>query len=165
MIGFTAMRSRILASCLVAGCAAAFAQHGTAPAGYYPASYSGDTFTGKVVGAEERKITLEYTNKSKTEQFVGVTAEPCMAPVKANVRTVKELHLTAIPLGSVITVLYTTKKLKNADGQKEEVHFVIGLSFVEVNGESLHNAPIIPCFTGATSFTYYGPNGAGGRVP
>ena len=141
-----------------------YAQRGTAPDGYYPGDYSGDTYTGKVVDAEDRKVTLEYNNKSKTEQFVGVTIEPCMAPLKRNARTTKELHLTAIPKGSVITVLYSTRKIKGSDGRKEQAHIIIGFSFDEVNGEKLHNAPIIPCFTGATSFTHYS-SGTVGIVP
>ncbi len=156
------MRTPTLPLVLFVACATGNTQRGTAPDGYYPTSYSGDTFTGKIVETEERKLALEYSNKSKTEQFVGVTTEPCMAPVKSNVRTTKELHLTAIPKGSIITVLYNTKKVKGTNGKKEEVHVVIGFSFNELNGEKLSNAPLIPCFSGGTSFSHY--SGAPGAL-
>ncbi len=134
------MRRSAISLALLLSCTG-YAQRGTAPPGYYPVGYSGDTFTGKVVVAEERKITLEYSGKSKTEQFTGVTTEPCMAPLKKDVRTVKEMHLTAIPIGSTITVLYNTKKIKRSDGSKEEVHIVIGFLFNELNGEKLSEPP------------------------
>lgn len=150
------MRTLMLLVFVFVTCGAGNTQKGTAPDGYYPLSYSGDTYTGTVKDTEDRRITLEYRNKSRTETFVGITTEPCMAPVKANPTTAKELHLTAIPKGSNITVLYSRKKIKRADGPKEEVNVVIGFWFNELNGEKLNNPPHIPCFAGGANFTHYG---------
>ena len=149
------MRRSILISSVVLACVIGRAQRGTAPPGYYPIGYSGETYTGTVVDSEDRRITLEYRSKSKTETFVGITAEPCVAPVKGDPRTAKELHLTTIPKGSNITVFYKRKKFKNAEGSQEDANVMIGFWFNELNGDKLNNPPLIPCFTGGAFFKYY----------
>lgn len=147
------MRPKIAILLLMSTCLLGMAQKGTAPNGYYPPGYSGDTFTGKVVETEQHKITLEYTTKSKTERFTGVITQPCMAPVKIKSEVMaKELPLTDIPHGSVILVLYNTDKVKQPDGSQQDTHILIGFSFLELNGKTANNPPLIRCGGGYSKF-------------
>jgi hypothetical protein len=130
------------------------AQKGSAMPGFYPSNYHGETFTGKVVESESDKLSLEYRHGSKQEVFVGVTESACMAETKN--RGVKELHLSAIPKGTVLTAFYNHKTMK--DGTvKREFNSILAIRFDEMNGEKLTNPdrPIIPCSKGAPGMNAY----------
>jgi hypothetical protein len=122
------------------------AQKGSAPPGFYPGNYNGDTFTGTVIQTGSDFLTLKYQTGAKEEVFSGTIEKACMAQTKHDPRTIKELHLTAIPKGSVLTVFYNTARSKNANGSKNE-KIILALRFDEVNGEKLTNPnrPVIMC--------------------
>ena len=131
----------ILAMC------SAYAQKGTAPAGYYPVGYNGDIFSGEFVPSDDATaVKLVYKNGDKTDSFDGRIESACQAPSKANPRTTKELHLSAIPPGTVLTAYYTPAKVK-VDGKKIHANLVWGIRFDLVNGQKLTgaNRPIIFC--------------------
>src|SRR6266849_8645065 len=82
------------------------AQKGKAPPCWYryPANYHGDMFTGEVVRTDgARQVTLEYKHGSTSESFTGVIEAPCMARLKADPRETKELRLSTIPKGTLLT--------------------------------------------------------------
>ncbi len=123
------------------------AQKGTAPSGYYPVGYSGDTFTGEFVPSEEAdQIKLVYKKDGKTETFEGKIESPCRAPLKDKPRQFKELHLSAIPAGTVLTAYYTPATVK-AEGKKVRTNLVWGIRFDTLNGQKLTSParPIISC--------------------
>lgn len=123
------------------------AQKGSAPPGFYPGNYNGDTFTGSVVQTTADTIVLEYRNGGKGETFTGSTEKACMAPVKSDPHQMRELHLPAIPAGSVLTVFYNSEKIKQPDGTKVQKNVILALRFDEVNGQKLTNPnrPVIMC--------------------
>jgi hypothetical protein len=57
------------------------------------------------------------------------------------------LHLTAIPIGSVLTVFYNHITEKDGAGAKRERNLILALRFNEVNGQKLTNPnrPVIMC--------------------
>ena len=122
-------------------------QKGSAPSGFYPGNYNGDTFTGAVIKTEPDSLTLQYRNGAKGEVFSGTVEKPCIGPVKGAPHQTRELHLTAIPLGSVLTVFYNDVKTKDADGTKHQKNMILALRFDEVNGQKLTNPnrPVILC--------------------
>jgi len=122
-------------------------QKGSAPPGFYPGNYNGDTFTGAVTKADPNSLTLEYRNGAKGEIFSGTIEKPCMAPVKGNPHQTRELHLTAIPVGTVLTVFYNNVKTKDANGTKHQTNTILALRFDQVNGQKLTNPnrPVILC--------------------
>jgi hypothetical protein len=122
-----------------------YAQKGSAPTGFYPAKYNGDTFRGNVVDADEQgHLTLEYSKGSKHEQFTGITEAPCMGPTKD--RGLKQLHLAAIPKGTILMAFYNPLKAKDSSGQKE-VNSILAIRFDVVNGPELPDPsrPVIVC--------------------
>ncbi len=125
----------------------AHAQKGTAPSGYYPIGYNGDIFSGELVPSDDANaVKLVYKNGSKTESFDGRIETACQAPTQANPRTTKELHLSAIPAGAVLTVYYTPRTVK-VDGKKVHTNLIWGIRFDVVNGQKLTDPkrPIISC--------------------
>jgi hypothetical protein len=125
----------------------AHAQRGTAPSGYYPVGYTGDIFSGEFVSSDDAKaVKLVYENGSKTESFDGRVEAACQAPLKGNPRVTKELHLSAIPAGTVLTAYYTPTTVK-VDGKKVHTNLIWGIRFDEVNGHKLTDPkrPIISC--------------------
>ena len=123
------------------------AQKGSAPSGFYPGNYNGDTFSGAVTHADSNSLTLEYRKGAKGEIFLGTTEKPCVAPVKGDPRQTRELHLTAIPIGSILTVFYNHIADKDGTGAKRERNVILALRFDEVNGQKLTNPnrPVIMC--------------------
>jgi len=138
---------------MLLGSAASSAQHGSAEPGFYPASYHGDIFSGQVVAVDEphHQLTLRYEKKKKgskeVQTFVGVTDSACVAPLKHPARETKELHLSAIPLGTVLTAYYNPEQVKNPDGSHSEHNVILAIRFDVVNGTRLTNPdrPIISC--------------------
>jgi len=123
------------------------AQKGTAPPGYYPIGYNGDIFSGELVPSDDANgVKLVYKNGTKDESFEGRIESPCQAPTQANPRVTKELHLSAIPEGSVITVYYSPATVK-VEGKKVHTNSVWGIRFDMVNGQKLTDPkrPIISC--------------------
>jgi hypothetical protein len=119
------------------------AQKGSAPTGFYPQKYNGDTFRGSVMDADEQgHLTLEYSKGSKRAQFRGVTEAPCMGPTKD--RGLKQLHLAAIPKGTVLTAFYNP--LKGKDGEND-ANSILAIRFDVVNGRELTdpNRPVVAC--------------------
>lgn len=108
------------------------AQHGEAPADYYPSGYSGDTWTGTVTftSDETREIKLAYTNKDKTETFIGVLKDGYK--VKMRDGSMRELKPSSIPVGDKIIVFYMpdTRKI---DGKKIKVYEIF--KFLEVRDD------------------------------
>src|SRR6185437_15142368 len=123
----------------------AAAQKGSAPPGFYPNNYNGDTFTGEVVAANDRELTLAYHKRSNTELFVGTTESACMAKTKQG--QMKELHLTAIPKGTVLTAFYNSESEKQPDGTKKKANVIIAVRFDVLEGQKLTNPdrPVISC--------------------
>lgn len=116
------MRKMLLvAGFLVALGPVARAQHGEAPADYYPSGYSGDTWTGIVTSTsdETREIKLSYTNKDKTETFIGVLKDGYKIKMKDG--SMHELKPSGIPVGDKITVFYMGDTRK-VDGKKIKVY-------------------------------------------
>ena len=123
------------------------AQKGTAPEGpyRYPANYHRDTFTGEVVGTEgSRKLSLEYKNGSHVETFTGTIEAPCMARLKAEPHEAKELELSTIPIGTLLTVFYNPHT--NEHVGKEE-NTILAIRFDRWKGKDFTNPqrPLIPC--------------------
>jgi hypothetical protein len=139
----------LLASCLFNMLAIGFAnaQKGTAPSGYYPVGYGGDIFSGEFVPSDDATaVKLVYKNGSRTESFEGRIETACHAPTQASPRTTKELHLSAIPAGTVLTVYYSSTMVK-VDGKKVHTNLIWGMRFDLVNGQKLTDPdrPIISC--------------------
>jgi hypothetical protein len=133
----------VLGLAVLAAAILAKGQKGSAPTGFYPAKYNGDTFRGSVIDADEQgHLTLEYSKGSKREQFHGVTEAPCMGPTKD--RGLKQLHLTSVPRGTILTAFYNPLKVKDAD---TEVNSILAIRFDVINGRELTdpNRPVIAC--------------------
>lgn len=134
-----------------------FAQKGTAPPGFYPPNYHGDTFSGEVIKVEgEKTLTLQYSHGAKTEIFTGTIADVCRAPLKSDAHDLKELHLSAIPQGTVLTVFYNPEKKKAGDTTQIE-NVILGIRFDRVNGKTLTNPdrPVIVCSKGGAGVRLY----------
>ena len=132
---------------LVAGLLPVWAQRGVAEPGYYPIGYNGDIFTGNFVSSgNANEVKLVYKHGSKTESFEGTIQSSCHAPIKDKPSEEKELNLTSVPDGTVLTVFYTPEKIK-VDGKKVRTNLVWGLRFDSWNGQKLTNPhrPIILC--------------------
>ncbi len=133
------------------------AQKGTAPQGFYPGNYHGDTFSGEVIKVDDAKtLTLQYVQGTKTETFVGTIEAPCKGPTKANSHELKELSLSSIPVGTVLTAFYNSEKKKEGDTKKVE-NVILAIRFDKLNGQALTNPsrPVIACSKrgpGATTF-------------
>jgi len=126
------------------------AQKGKAPPGWYryPANYHGDTFTGEVVRTDgARQLTLEYKHGSTSERFTGTLEAPCMARLKAEPHATRELHLSTIPKGTVLTVFYN---LTTNDRTKKEDSTILAIRFDRWKGRDFTNPrrPVIPCSKG-----------------
>ena len=125
----------------------AHAQRGTAPSVYYPVGYTGDIFSGEFVSSDDANaVKLVYKNGGKTESFDGRVEVACQAPMKGNPRVTKELHLSAIPAGTVLTAYYTPTTVK-VEGKKVHTNLIWGIRFDVVNGHKLTDPkrPIISC--------------------
>lgn len=123
------------------------AQKGTTGPGYYPVGYNGDIFTGTFVSSEDaREIKLIYKKGSKSESFAGKIESSCHAPMEGKPSEEKELHLTSVPDGTVLTVFFTPAKVKVA-GKRVRTNLVWGIQFDSWNGQKLTNPhrPIILC--------------------
>jgi len=123
------------------------AQKGTAPSGYFPMGYSGDTFSGAFVPSDDDKLVkLVYQKGSKTESFEGSIEAACQAPTQADPHVTKELHLSSIAAGTVLTVYYNPTTVKT-DGKKVRTNLIWGIRFDVVNGQALTSPdrPIIAC--------------------
>jgi len=123
------------------------AQKGTASPGYYPIGYNGDIFSGELLRSDDaNSVKLVYKNGTKDESFEGRIESPCQAPTQASPRVTKELHLSAIPAGSILTVYYSPRTMK-VDGKKVQTNLVWGIRFDVVNGQKLTDPkrPIISC--------------------
>jgi hypothetical protein len=128
------------------------AQKGTAGPGFYPTNFHGDTFTGKVMDSNgEKELILEYDRGSKQERFDGIIESACMAPIKD--RGVKELHLSVIPKGTILTAFYSPRR----QDKTTVVNYILAIRFDEVNGHRLDDPsrPIIPCSKPTAGFSAY----------
>lgn len=132
---------------VVSTCSIGAAQRGKAPPGWYhyPANYHGDTFTGEVVGTDGvRQLALEYRHGSTFESFTGTIQAQCMAHLKTNPRKTRELRLSAIRHGTVLTVFYdpSTESLSRTGPNT-----ILAIRFDRLNGRELTNPrrPVIPC--------------------
>jgi hypothetical protein len=123
------------------------AQKGIASPGYYPIGYNGDIFTGQFVSSDTAdQVKLDYKKGDKTKSFDGKLESPCHAPTKDKHREVKELRLSSIPAGTVLTAYYAPAKIKVA-GTKVRTDLIWGIRFDTWNGLELTdpNRPIILC--------------------
>ena len=123
------------------------AQRGRAPVGWYhyPANYRGDTFTGEVVRTDGlRQLTLEYKHGSISETFTGTIESPCMARLKADPHQTRELRLSSIRNGTVLTVFYNPV---TENGATAEQNTVLAIRFDRMNGREFTNPrrPVVPC--------------------
>lgn len=127
------MKTAISAVLILAS--ATWAQRGVAPNGYYPSAYRGDMFTGRTIAvdSETDTLTLKYEQGSKSEEFQVMLEGGCLVPSK----TGEPMHARNIPVGTVLTVLYMPKFLKQAGGEKRKVYVAIGIEFVEWNGSAV----------------------------
>lgn len=128
-------------------CSIGAAQRGKAPPGwyYYPTNYHGDTFTGEVVRTDGvRQLTLEYKHSSTSESFTGTIRAPCMAHLKADPHKTRELRLSAIRNGTVLTVFYNPDAENRA---KTEQNTILAIRVDRLNGRELTNPrrPVISC--------------------
>src|SRR5437660_7119869 len=92
------------------------------------------------------QIKLVYKNGNKTQSFEGKIESPCLAPLKDKPTEGKELHLSSIPAGTVLTAYYAPTTLK-VDGKKAHANLVWGIRFDTLNGQKLSSPtrPIISC--------------------
>ena len=123
------------------------AQKSIAPSGYYPMGYNGDIFSGEFISSDDAKIVkLVYKHGRKTDSFEGVIETACQAPTQADPQKTKELPLSAIPAGTVLTAYYTPTTVK-VDGKKVPTNVIWGIRFDVLNGQKLSdpNRPIISC--------------------
>ena len=69
-----------------------------------------------------------------------------MGPTKD--RGLKQLHLAAIPKGTILTAYYNPLKAKDSTGQKE-INLILAIRFDVVNGRELPdpNRPVMACST------------------
>jgi hypothetical protein len=150
------MRLRI-GSTLLITCALGpllLAQKGSVVSGFYPTNFHGDTFTGKVIDSNGGKgLALEYDHGSKQERFDGTIESACMAPIKD--RGVKELRLSVIPKGTILTAFYSPRRQDKTT--KTTVNYIVAICFDEVNGHRLNdpNRPIIPCSKPTAGYSAY----------
>jgi hypothetical protein len=123
------------------------AQRGRAPLGWYhyPANYHGDTFTGEVVHTDGvRQLTLEYKHGSTSEAFTGTIEAPCMAHLKEDPHQTKELRLSTIRNGTVLTVFYNPVAENGAEAERNTI---LAIRFDRMNGREFTNPrrPVVPC--------------------
>jgi len=122
------------------------AQKGSAPSGFYPSNYHGETFTGNVADANDgdKRLVLQYDHGSKHETFIGTTESVCLAATKAG--PTKELRLSAIPKGTLLTAFYNTETLHEGNDRKM-VNSILAIRFDKVNGQTLNDPrrPVILC--------------------
>ena len=123
-----------------------FAQKGSAPSGFYPSIYHGETFTGNVTDADDgdKCLVLQYDHGPKPETFIGTTESVCLASTKAG--PMKELHLSAVPKGTLLTAFYNSETLQEGNA-KRMVNSILAIRFDKVNGRTLNDPrrPVILC--------------------
>ncbi len=112
----------------------ALAQFGTAPTNYYPSKYTGSTFTGTVAEVNGEQITLSFTNKDKTDTFVGHFEASCSVP------NVNKRSMTAsdLPVGTVMTAFFNAET-KKVNGQKHKENVILAISFNVWKGEKIRD--------------------------
>ncbi|HEY6305475.1 MAG TPA: hypothetical protein VI488_03330 [Candidatus Angelobacter sp.] len=109
---------------LVLSFSSGLAQQGTAPPGYYPRGYVGDTWTGQItaVDADKREITLTYTGRKGTQNFVAYVPEHYK--VHLNNGREQDVKMSDFRIGGRIKVYYMLKTTE-VNGQKVKRNEVI----------------------------------------
>ncbi len=121
---------------------AIFAQKKTAPSSPHPAPQ----ITGRFIDTDgARRLTLEYRHDSKLEAFTGTIQSACVVPAQSKPGESKPLDLSAIPLGSQMTVFY----VRHVVG-KQSQNVILALRFDRVrSGSALPAGVVISCVKGA----------------
>jgi hypothetical protein len=110
-----------------------------------------------VVKTDANGLTLEYKHGAMSETFSGTTETKCLAPTRGNPRVLKELHLPAIPSGTVLTAFYDSENKKQPDGTKQKVNVILAIRFDEINGQKVTNPdrPVIRCSSGGGGLSFH----------
>jgi hypothetical protein len=92
-------------------------------------TFLGDAWVGEVLATNEttREITLQYTDKGKTETFVGVLEEGYQIRLRDG--SLHELKISELTPGRRIRVFYKTKQ-QEVGGRKMEVHRIFRLDLL-----------------------------------
>jgi len=97
-----------------------------------------------------RRLTLGFRRNSKSETFTGIVQSVCMVPAPSEAGEGKPLNLSAIPIGTPMTVFYVRHAQMGKPGKPPE-NVIMALRFDRVPRRGLGVAPgvAIPCFKGA----------------
>jgi len=117
---------------------AVVAQKKTAPSRPRPAPQ----LTGRFIDTDRaRRLTLEYRHDTKLEAFTGTIQSACAVPVQSNPGESKPLDLSAIPLGTEMTVFY----IRHVVG-KQSQNVILAIRFDRLHtGSALPQGVVIPC--------------------
>lgn len=95
-----------------------------------------------------RRVTLRYKQNSSWQTFTGAVQSPCMLPAISNPAATKVLTLSAIPIGTPMTVFYVRHGEKGKPTKTPE-NLILGLRFDGVpRGLTVPKGVAIPCFKG-----------------
>jgi len=95
-----------------------------------------------------RRLALRYRHGSKSETFTGTVQSTCMLPPPSKAGDSKPLDLSAIRIGTPMTVYYVTR-VQPGKPAKPPQNVILSLRFDRVSaGSTLPAGVIIPCFKG-----------------
>jgi len=111
--------------------------------------------TGKLVGTDgARRLILQYERNSRAETFIGNTQSACTVPGNSKPGERKQLDLSTIPKGTVMTVFYVRHiQVGKLGGRSENV--ILAMRFDRLPGQdsTLPQGAVIPCAKGAGEAT------------
>jgi hypothetical protein len=114
------------------------------PAPSYP--HPAPQIQGRFIDTDgTRSLTLHYVRGSRPHTFFGAIQSTCMLPANSQSRESKPLNLSAIPLGTQMTVYYVHRTVGK---QSENVIMAVRFDSVQP-GSTLPQGVYIPCFKAA----------------
>ena len=93
-----------------------------------------------------RRVTLAYRGHSGTETFTGQFQSPCLVPDPAKKGPGTPLNLSAIRIGTAMTVFYVRHAATKGAVPENRI---LAVRFDRVRGLNVPQGTTIPCFKGA----------------
>ncbi len=103
--------------------------------------------TGRLIETDgARRLTLEYRNSAESGTFTGTIHSTCMLPAPSKPGETRPLDLSAIPVGTPLTVFYVPRGQTGKPGSRTG-NVILALRFGPVgHGSPLPTGVVVPCF-------------------
>ncbi len=104
-------------------------------------------FTGHFIGTDGARLTLQAEHNSQSVIFTGRIHSTCVVPRQSKGGEEKPLGVSAIPIGTLMTVFY----VRHVDGvpiRRPPENVILGMRFDRLpsDGSKLPQGVAIPCF-------------------